>query len=82
MESLTGRTKQAESWPRAVPAFISVGEFGRNERSRILSKKASSASAGETADLKPFSAFATCRATRRKSSPGVSTMFRSSSLTR
>ena len=31
MESPTGRTKQAASWPRPVPAFISVGELGRKE---------------------------------------------------
>ena len=30
MESPTGSTKQAESWPRSVPAFIRVGELGRN----------------------------------------------------
>jgi hypothetical protein len=30
MLSSTGRTKQAESWPIGVPAFISVGELGRN----------------------------------------------------
>ncbi len=30
MESPTGSTKQAESWPRSVPAFINVGELGRN----------------------------------------------------
>ena len=32
MESSTGRTKQAESWPTPVPAFIRVGELGRNSR--------------------------------------------------
>jgi len=31
-ESSTGRTKQAASCWRAVPAFISVGEFGRKSR--------------------------------------------------
>ncbi len=35
IESSTGSTKQAESWPRSVPAFISVGEFGRNSSEDI-----------------------------------------------
>ena len=30
MESPTGSTKQAESCPRSVPAFMRVGELGRN----------------------------------------------------
>ena len=34
-ESSTGNTKQAESWPRGRPAFISVGELGMNSRSAI-----------------------------------------------
>ncbi len=37
IESGTGRVKQAESWPISVPAFISVGEFGRNRRLLIAS---------------------------------------------
>ena len=37
IESGTGRVKQAESWPISVPAFISVGEFGRNRRPIIAS---------------------------------------------
>ena len=32
MESSTGRTKQAASWPSSLPAFIRVGLFGRNSR--------------------------------------------------
>ena len=32
MESATGSTKQAESWPRGRPAFIRVGELGKNSR--------------------------------------------------
>ena len=32
MESSTGRTKQAESCCSSRPAFIRVGEFGRNSR--------------------------------------------------
>ncbi|VVC71744.1 Uncharacterised protein [uncultured archaeon] len=35
MESSTGITKHAESWPTGVPAFISVGELGRNSRFTI-----------------------------------------------
>ena len=30
IESSTGSTKHAASWPIGVPAFMSVGEFGRN----------------------------------------------------
>ena len=30
MLSPTGSTKQAANWPRSVPAFIRVGELGRN----------------------------------------------------
>ena len=36
MLSATGRTKQAESCPRGRPAFISVGELGRNSSSVII----------------------------------------------
>ncbi len=36
MESSTGRTKHALSWPMPVPAFIRVGEFGRNSSSDIM----------------------------------------------
>jgi hypothetical protein len=32
MESFTGRTKQALNWPSLLPAFISVGLFGRKSR--------------------------------------------------
>ena len=35
MESPTGSTKQAESWPSSRPAFISVGELGRNSSRAI-----------------------------------------------
>ena len=35
--SSTGRTKQAESWPRGRPAFIRVGELGMKYRSAISS---------------------------------------------
>ena len=37
MESPTGSTKQAESWPSSEPAFISVGELGRKRQSVIMS---------------------------------------------
>src|SRR5208283_672555 len=37
MESPTGRTKHAESWPSLLPAFISVGLFGRNAKDVIIS---------------------------------------------
>ncbi len=36
MESPTGRTKQAESWPSSRPAFIRVGELGRNSKPAII----------------------------------------------
>jgi len=32
IESSTGRTKQAESWPSFLPAFIRVGLLGRKSR--------------------------------------------------
>ena len=32
-ESSTGMTKQAESWPSSVPAFMRVGELGRKSPS-------------------------------------------------
>jgi len=34
-----GRTKQAESWPQGVPAFMSVGELGRNSSSVMIRAK-------------------------------------------
>ena len=37
MLSGTGSTKQAESWPSGRPAFISVGELGRNSSWVIIS---------------------------------------------
>ena len=37
MESATGSTKQAESWPRGRPAFMRVGELGRKSRLTISS---------------------------------------------
>ena len=41
MLSSTGSTKQAESCPRSRPAFISVGELGRNSSPDIISRKTS-----------------------------------------
>ena len=37
IESPTGSTKQAESCPSSLPAFISVGELGRNSKLVISS---------------------------------------------
>ena len=37
MESPTGRTKQAESWPSSLAAFIRVGELGRKRQLVIRS---------------------------------------------
>ncbi len=37
MESSTGRTKQAASWPSSLPAFMRAGELGRNLRELISS---------------------------------------------
>jgi hypothetical protein len=36
MLSPIGRTKHADNWPFAVPAFISVGEFGMNSSLAIM----------------------------------------------
>ncbi len=36
MLSSTGRTKQAASWPSLRPAFIKVGELGKNLSSVIM----------------------------------------------
>ena len=35
-ESSTGRTKQAANWPNSLPAFIRVGELGRNSSAVII----------------------------------------------
>ena len=37
MESATGNTKHAESCPSGLPAFMSVGEFGMNKSSVMIS---------------------------------------------
>jgi hypothetical protein len=36
MVSSMGRTKQAESCPKGLPAFIRVGELGKNSRLDII----------------------------------------------
>ena len=36
IESPTGSTKQALSWPRGLPAFMSVGELGMNSSLSIM----------------------------------------------
>lgn len=50
IESSTGMTKQAESWPIGRPAFISVGELGMKSSDDIALRNSSSqreASEGE-----------------------------------
>ncbi len=42
MVSSIGRTKHALSCPKGLPAFINVGELGRNSRFDIISKNSSS----------------------------------------
>jgi hypothetical protein len=75
--SSTGSTKQAESCPSAVPAFMSVGLLGRN------SPPASSAWKRCAQCERSFaSASATARATRSKSCAGVSITRRSASRRR
>nr|WP_222829120.1 hypothetical protein [Oceanithermus profundus] len=39
--SSIGSTKQAESWPSGVPAFISVGELGRKSSPAMAASKRS-----------------------------------------
>ena len=46
MESPTGRTKQADSWPSSRPAFIRVGELGRNSREVIIRLNSLASSVG------------------------------------
>ena len=63
-ESSIGSTKQAESCPSGVPAFISVGLLGRNSRRRSAPSKSSRVRA--TSPPKTDSASATAPATRRQ----------------
>ncbi len=72
MESSTGRTKHAASWPSPVPAFMSAGEFGRNSREASASKNSRSMRAASASPPHASSAPATARATRRNISLGVS----------
>ncbi|VVB84987.1 Uncharacterised protein [uncultured archaeon] len=50
-ESSTGMTKHAESCPRSVPAFMSVGEFGRKSRFTSAFKNSSSDSGSRAMDF-------------------------------
>src|SRR6266853_6655385 len=81
--SSTGSTKQADSWPRGRPAFISVGELGIHTRVAISSKTVS-ASPSTALSEAPYvlSGAAIVRATRPKRSSGPSTGRPASSLTR
>ena len=62
-ESSIGRTKQPESRPISVPAFISVGEFGRKSRPFRAAANRSLHRPDEPG-AKRSSAAATCAATR------------------
>ena len=77
-----GRTKHAESCPRSLPAFISVGELGINSKLDIISKK--SLVVFLTSALLSYnkSASASVLATRRIISPGVSIGLPSASFLR
>ncbi|OPY54075.1 MAG: hypothetical protein A4E51_01021 [Methanosaeta sp. PtaU1.Bin055] len=70
MESSTGRTKQAESCPRARPAFIRVGELGRNSPPVMTSRNLDAMAVASPPNLP--SARATVRATRLNISSAVS----------
>jgi hypothetical protein len=70
--SSTGITKQALSCPSGVPAFISVGEFGRKSSEASRRWKASCQRSASCAEPTSSSACATARATRWNSSAGVS----------
>jgi hypothetical protein len=80
IESSIGRTKQAASCPCSLPAFIRVGELGRNRSAESSSKNRSSHAAESPPKI--FSAAATVRATRRNISVGVSTTRPAASLRR
>ncbi len=69
-ESSTGSTKQAANWPRGRPAFMRVGELGRNRPSAMRPKKRGAHSPA----LPPYtsSAWATARATRSSIWRGLS----------
>ena len=84
-ESLTGNTKHAEScpWGMCVPAFMRVGELGRNSRDVMVDRNFSSISS-TSAGWAPnaFSTEATAWATLRNMDTGVSMVVPSSSLRR
>ena len=82
MLSSTGRTKHAESCPRVLPAFIRVGELGRNLRSVMSSKNSSLTSLVFTVLSYFASTAAIVSATRLNISSTVSTTLPSSSLAR
>ncbi|VVC02059.1 Uncharacterised protein [uncultured archaeon] len=83
MSSSTGSTKHAASCPTFVPAFMSVGEFGRNSKLVIIWKKACSYSCIAALSA-PYSTSldAMNLATRAKSWLGVSTTLPVSSFSR
>ena len=73
MESPTGSTKQAANCPRSVPAFISVGELGRNLK--LVTRSEYSRARAATLALPPLklpSWAAILAATRQNSSRGSS----------
>ena len=72
MLSSTGTTKQAPSWPSDVPAFMSAGEFGRKSSFVRRLPKISCQRSASLAVPSASSACDTARATRSKSSEGVS----------
>ena len=82
MLSSTGRTKQADSWPSSLPAFISVGELGRNSLEVIISRNVDSAREAPSSPRHGTSASATARATRSNMPSGVSVIRPSWSLAR
>ena len=59
VESWTGSTKHALSWPSFVPAFMGVGLFGRNSREESRSRKVSSHRCAFRASFQSSSACAT-----------------------
>ncbi len=72
IESSMGKTKHAASWPRSRPAFIRVGELGKNQKFVIIFKKFCSVSSVSAPGSNILSAWAMFFATLLKRSPGVS----------
>jgi len=79
-ESSTGRTKQADSCPKGSPAFINVGELGKNSRPAIISRNRRRYCSASPPYL--FSARATCPATRSSICSGASAILPNSSRRR